>query len=598
MQSWIKGLKFIFRILTNKNFLPLLLVLVISIFAARRLLFERGYFIMHDDLQMMRQLEMEKCFRDGQIPCRWAPDMGYGLGLPVFNYYPPLPYLIGESIRLFGISFVETVKLTFALSLILSGISMYFLSREFFGRVGGVLSAAFYVWAPYRAVDIYVRGAMNESWAFIFFPLIFLFSFRLIIGQKSHTVKNLIFLALSYFGLFMSHNIIVLIFTPFFVGWVLVFLWKQKNWDRLPDLSKSIILAFGLSAFFLIPVFWERNLVYIENLVRDYYDYNAHFVSLNQLLFSRFWGYGGSIWGPNDGMSFQIGHLHWIFSLFVGILLILLLVIKRSSFIGNIKSSAFFLPTSYLLIVGWTSAFMTHPKSAFIWKLMPTLRFAQFPWRFLTITVFAFSFIIGFLPGLFANWQAKKKLLAKLLVTPIELWISSLLILGITILNWNYFLPANGAMGRITDEEKFSGLSWVLQQKGGISDYLPLAAKRQPNAPSEGLVDLIEGKAEIENIEQGTYWVKFNTNVESESAVIRVNVFKYPNWRIFSDNKELNVYIPPEEEIGRMYFAIPNGEHLVYGQLFNTWPRTLGNIVTLFSWIGLIGYWRLRLKVR
>jgi hypothetical protein len=35
------------------------------------------------------------------------------------------------------------------------------------------MSSVFYVWAPYRALDVYVRGAMNESWAFVWFPLIF-----------------------------------------------------------------------------------------------------------------------------------------------------------------------------------------------------------------------------------------------------------------------------------------------------------------------------------------------------------------------------------------------------------------------------------------
>jgi uncharacterized membrane protein len=98
---------------------------------------------MHDDLQMMRQLEMEKCFLDGQIPCRWVPDMGYGYGFPLFNFYPPLPYLVGEVFRLMQFSFVNTVKLTFALSFILSGLTMYFLAKEFFGRWGGVVSSIF-----------------------------------------------------------------------------------------------------------------------------------------------------------------------------------------------------------------------------------------------------------------------------------------------------------------------------------------------------------------------------------------------------------------------------------------------------------------------
>src|SRR3989339_111044 len=100
-------MKFFRKIVHSKDFIPLTLIFIFSLLAVRTLLLP-GYFPMHDDLQMMRQLQMEKCFVDGQIPCRWVPDMGYGLGYPLFNFYPPLPYLVGEGIRLVGYSFVAT----------------------------------------------------------------------------------------------------------------------------------------------------------------------------------------------------------------------------------------------------------------------------------------------------------------------------------------------------------------------------------------------------------------------------------------------------------------------------------------------------------
>ena len=69
----------------------LLLVLIIPTFS---FLIKPGlYWNMHDDMQLVRQLEMDKCLKDGQIPCRWTPDLGYGYGYPLFNFYPPLPPL-------------------------------------------------------------------------------------------------------------------------------------------------------------------------------------------------------------------------------------------------------------------------------------------------------------------------------------------------------------------------------------------------------------------------------------------------------------------------------------------------------------------------
>lgn len=86
-------------------------LVLLSAFLASRWLFKPGYFSMHDDLQMMRQLQMEKCWQDRQIPCRWVPDMGYGFGYPLFNFYPPLPYYVGQVFRWLGSSFTGTAKL-------------------------------------------------------------------------------------------------------------------------------------------------------------------------------------------------------------------------------------------------------------------------------------------------------------------------------------------------------------------------------------------------------------------------------------------------------------------------------------------------------
>jgi len=71
----------------NKNkFFWILLVVVFTIPVCRNLL-RPGFFSMQDDLQAFRIQQLDKCLDDGQIPCRWVPDAGYGYGYPQFNYY-------------------------------------------------------------------------------------------------------------------------------------------------------------------------------------------------------------------------------------------------------------------------------------------------------------------------------------------------------------------------------------------------------------------------------------------------------------------------------------------------------------------------------
>ena len=579
------------KLISSPNFLPVLIVLFFGVLASRHL-FTSGYFKMHDDLQMMRQLEMEKCFLDLQIPCRWVPDMGYGYGFPLFNFYPPFPYLVGEGIRVTGTSFVDTVKLNFALSIIVSGIAMYFLAKEFFGRIGGVLSAVFYIWAPYHAVDVYVRGALNEAWALAWFPLIFFYSYKLITNHKTQITKSVIFLALSWFALLTSHNLIVLIFIPLFASWCLLFLAREKAWNRLPHLFIVGVLALGLAAFFTLPALFENKFTQVRSQLTGYYEYTAHFVSLRQLLISRFWGYGPSVWvDAEDGMSFQIGHVHWVLSLLVGAILLIKIWFKRGrNFWRELLSDKLFVVTSYLLTVGWFSAFLTHLRSIFIYQAVPQLGYIQFPWRFLTIVIFAFSFIVGIIPGVVAELKSRLGFWVKILITPPQIFISILLVLLLVALNWNYFKPEGGKMGPLTDKEKFSGAAWELQQTAGIYDYLPISAKTAPKGPPQGLVELLNGNVDIRDERSGTNWAEFTTDVESDGAFFRFNILNFPGWKVYVDGRE-GLVTTQDDELGRIHFevAMP-GVHKVRAELTDTWPRTLGNLISSISWVGLVIY--------
>lgn len=578
----------------KKKFSPqlLLILLIIPTFIS---LIRPGFYPMQDDLQAFRVEQMVKCLNDFQIPCRWIPDMGYGYGFPLFNFYPPLPYLIGEIFRVFGFSFVNVIKIVFALSIIASGVGMYFLAKEFFGKVGGVVSAIFYIWAPYHAVDVYVRGAMNESWALVFFPLIFLFSYKIIHRPRSRFATprrwpdgllrgESVALALSYAGLLMSHNLMVLIFTPVFVAWCGLWLWRLRPKNLafvithptlLWNLALSGIAALGLSAFFTIPALAENYFTWVKSQLTGYYDYTAHFVSLKQLLISRFWGYGPSVWiDAEDGMSFQIGHVHWILSLVIGGWWLVTSLRKKKSFLHH---TSYIIP--FLFLVGWAAAFMTHVRSTPIYQAIPFLNLVQFPWRFLTIIIFVFSFLAGSLV-----------LFLQKLSTKYYVLITAIIAIGLIALGWSYFLPDGGKMGPLSDKEKFSVAAWDLQQTAGIYDYLPSTAREAPKAPQSVLAEIMQGEGTISEMKQGTNWAIFKLNIKNEKAKIRINILKFPGWRVWVDGKKTEIQIPEEERWGRMWINISQGKHNVSLKLYNTPIRTTSNIISAVTWLLLLKF--------
>ena len=116
--------------------------------------------------------QFDKGLADGVLYPRWAIDWTFGYGYPVFIVIAPLALYVAEVFHLLGAGIADALKLVYALSFLLSGLAMYLLARDLFGRAGGVLAAVLYIYAPYHLADVYVRADVAEFASFIFFPAI------------------------------------------------------------------------------------------------------------------------------------------------------------------------------------------------------------------------------------------------------------------------------------------------------------------------------------------------------------------------------------------------------------------------------------------
>src|SRR3989344_8453561 len=108
----------------KKLFIFLVLVLLAT-FPTIKSILRFSYYPMHDDFHPIRLLEMDKCIKDGQIPCRWVPDMGFGYGYPHFNYYAPTPYYVMEIFHLLGFSYLGSIKVFLVFISVVSALGMF-----------------------------------------------------------------------------------------------------------------------------------------------------------------------------------------------------------------------------------------------------------------------------------------------------------------------------------------------------------------------------------------------------------------------------------------------------------------------------------------
>lgn len=479
-------------------------------------LFVPGYFSHHDDLHVMRIFEMRKCFNDFQIPCRWVPDMGFGFGYPIFNFYGVFPYYLGAIVS-FILGYIGAAKLLFFLPLVFGGIGMYFFARQLFGKIPGFVAGILYLFAPYRALDAYVRGALGESFALAIIPFVFYFA----------TTRNFLAFTLTTFIFLISHNIMTLIFTPIIIIWAI-----SKR------MIKPLILAFGLAAFFLLPAFFEKNLVQTESLTRAELDFRSQFVKVSQLFVDRSWHYSGSAPLSDSTISYQIGWPHWW------------LVVLSVFAIIFAKKRKYILHFTFFILLFVFSVFMTHNKSAPVWEMFNVLSFVQFPWRFLSIVIFSASLLGGYVA-----FQIKNK------------WMMVLIVILTILLNWSYFRPEHFYY-EVTDETKLTGESFREQQKGALLDYLPKTAVE----PREGAI------YPLGFINNSNHW-EMNVNLNEDSK-ITIPVFFFPGWKVNYPYKL--------DEIGRVVVELPKGTHKIEGRFKNTPIRTLANTITIVSLMTLV----------
>lgn len=539
-----------------KKTLPLVVVATLSYWAIKPL-FMNGYFPVHDATQVERVYEMAKALKEGQFPVRWVADLGYGYGYPIFNFYSPLPYYVGALLNILGLNLITATKGMFFLGIILSGFFMYLLAREFWGKLGGIISALFYIYAPYHALDIYVRGAVGEFWAIAFLPLAFYGLYRV---KKDSKWQSVFTGALGIAGVILSHNITAMILFPILLGllayWVIgLFLAKKIN--QAAPIIFSLSLGLGLSAFFWLPAILEAGFTNVSSQIGGGADFRNHFIFLDQL-WDAPWGFGGSA-GRLSGLSFKIGKIHLLISLAV-----LILAIFEWTKRKMVKKEIF---AAILLLV--MAAFFSIDASKSIWEKIEPMSYIQYPWRFLIFMIFPASFLAG---GILLFFNRKV----------IRLAVSAFLLLNLIFFNTKYFTPKEFVPAKESDFTSEDNLKWKVSK---ISDeYLPknFSAPQDPNDVVRQKIEL-DPKAKLENL--NIISSKYTFDIEANSTVkVTVKTSFFPGWRTFVDGKEVEI----QKEDGIFNFIVPKGTHKALVKFVNTPIRTIGNILSVISLTFLI----------
>ena len=604
-----------------------ILVLTLSFWAVKPL-FAGEFFPMHDDTQVARVFEMGKALKDGMFPVRWVPDLGYGYGYPIFNFYAPLAYYFGGLLTLLGFDALVATKIMMIVGILLSGIFMYLLAKEFWGKIGGIVSSLFYVYAPYHALDIYVRGDVAETWAYAFIPLMFFGFYKVFSASLSNYDSRLRWMAvgsIGYGGIILSHNLTALMVTPFLLIATLFncyIAYRRKKLFTIYYLLFTILLGLALSAFYWIPAFLEMKYTNVLSQIGGGADFRDHFVCVEQLWNSQ-WGFGGSIPGCVDGLSFKIGKLH-IFAVLTSLLIMLLsrmgftphpnAPFVRTRVHGKARSEILKCPdrkSSTKLVLdkvvgaGFTKSILNHSNNIYhysdrttivwffisgslivfvlmlaiskpLWEIIPLMKFFQYPWRFLLLMSFFSSVLAGF-----CMWILQRLLKLKKFNT-VQYLSAAFLIFWLLYFNSKFFQPQTTILKAAEDYTNERSLKWIASK---ISDeYMPanFVKPKSFNRIVKDKLVILSQESEIVYKSQKTQKLETVIDVKRE-AEIQTKTAYFPAWNVFLDGKKVLYTI---SDNGLMVL-LPEGRHSLDIEFIQTPIEKIANSMSLISLIVL-----------
>lgn len=551
------------------------LLLIISIVPLLDL-FHPGLPITHDGQDHVARIaNFYKNLEEGNLIPRWAGNLNWGYGHPILMFLYPLPSYVASFFHFLGFSLVDSTKLVFGLAFVASGLAMYLWVSEFLGRWPAFAAALLYMFAPYRFVDLYVRGAIGEHLAFVFLPLVCYFLLKALktnfyshyrytnisalIGVMKKSYWYIVVGTLSIAGLILSHNAISLMFLPIIFLYAIYLLWQAKS-RRLLVMSYGllVILGFGLSAFFWIPAFFEGKYTLRDIVTTG--EYASRFVNFQSLIFGP-WNYGGS-----GQFTTQVGIVQW---------LIVLASLVAVDFLRKKKNSLWIFG-AVTIVIFWLTVFLMTSSSSFIWETVTTLQKFQFPWRFLSVSVFA----IAVLGGLVVFAVPKKS----------QLVVCFLLILGLLLFNKEFW----HAKGYLEKPESF--YIGVYDSTTDTGESSPVWSVRFMERRPKAAIEVIDRQALVtQDVRTSTFHAY--TVIAKEQTRLVENTLYFPGWEVLVDGQRIGIEFQDPANRGLMTFFVEKGNHFIIIKFGETKLRLLANLISAISFVIIIIYSILKAKL-
>lgn len=567
---------------TFRQFIVLLALVGLGLFAANPLLDPRlpeGHDVR---FHLYRLVQLDSLVEHGVLYSRWAPDLAYGFGYPIFNYYAPAVYYVAELFHLLGLTFTAALRAVFALALVAMAVGMYAWVRDLFSSLAALVAAAAYVTAPYMMILLVYRGALAELAALALVPVILWATHRFMARRRALYAG---LASLLYALLILTHNITAMLFTAVLLGYGITLVVAnrrnvcQPSWDEtgatLVRLGLIVGFGLGLSSFFWLPALAERDLVHIYQLHQPAaFRFDTNFAELSAI-------FGLPV--PADPLlvyqtrPMSRVHLIALVLALVGLVGVWRLQGRRLQKIMVVSAA----------VGAVLSILMTLPVSEPIWRHLPLLPFIQFPGRFLGLGSFFVAMLAGVAchtpPDLLTERRALRIFVPLLMIA-----------LMLYVVPWQY-MRRHPPMADLTmvDSAQFERQTGSLGTTT-MGEFLPKVVHKLPEEDSLALINggqrldttSLPAEANVLRADYGP--LRYDVLLESPEAFTAVfHTFDFPGWQATLDGRPEP--IQPTDPHGLISVAVPEGQHRLVIAFGATPIRAWATGISCISLLGLIG---------
>ena len=507
---------------------------------------------------------------DGVMWPRWHTLLYQGYGYPALSFNGPFFYSVAAFLSTLAADVLTGYKIAVLFSCLAYATGMYLWAREVLGRAAAIVAAAAYTFATIRFRELYFIGGYGQFMAWSLYPWILFFWLRL---ARRPSRGAYIGAVLALASLVLTHNISAMLFIPVFAVYLLILAAVFRSPRTWGLLIAGGVAALLLSAIFWLPAFAEMQFTRAYVLTGGHWDVQVHFVRLADLLARSVPLDARAV---NPPLPFNFGRLHLVLA-GLGLLTILLP--------GQPALRRIHLALAAVVVV--FAAFMMLPASLPVWRGLPIIAFAEYPWRWFGVA-FVFSSLLA---GAAMNWLARWPTLR---LAAAGLCIVALIIVSAVYQFPKPFVPVSATRSDFLRYER--AYRAVGTTAGGefLTPWtidVPAAPAITPDLARRALVAAPPG-VQASVLEERATGLRLAISAD-EATSVSLAQFYFPGWRAMLDGQP--IALRPAPRTGLIELDIPAGRHELQVEFRDTPVRTAATVAALAGLLLLcvpVALWR------